>query len=64
MATLSTEVTNDTWRQWSFVWDATPGQHSVVCRATDSTGALQESAIRTPIPDGATGYDSTVFTVA
>jgi DMSO/TMAO reductase YedYZ molybdopterin-dependent catalytic subunit len=62
-ATLSTEVTTDTWRQWTYVWDATPGQHSVTCRATDSTGAVQESAIRTPIPDGATGYDSTVFTV-
>lgn len=62
-ATLSTEVTTDTWRQWTYVWDATPGQHSVVCRATDSTGAVQDSAIRTPIPDGATGYDSTVFTV-
>lgn len=63
MATLSTEVTTDTWRQWTYVWDATPGSHNVSCRATDSTGAVQESAIRTPIPDGATGYDSTAFTV-
>ena len=63
MATLSTEVTTDTWRQWTYVWDATPGSHNVVCRATDSTGAIQDSAIRTPIPDGSTGYDSTAFTV-
>jgi DMSO/TMAO reductase YedYZ molybdopterin-dependent catalytic subunit len=63
MATLSTEVTSDTWRQWTYVWDATPGQHNVACRATDTTGAVQDSAIRTPIPDGATGYDSTAFSV-
>jgi DMSO/TMAO reductase YedYZ molybdopterin-dependent catalytic subunit len=63
MATLSTEVTTDTWRQWTYVWDATPGSHNVVCRATDSNGAVQDSAIRTPIPDGSTGYDSTAFTV-
>ncbi|WP_111766841.1 molybdopterin-dependent oxidoreductase [Nakamurella deserti] len=63
MATLSTEVTTDTWRQWTYVWDATPGSHNVACRATDSTGAVQDSAIRTPIPDGSTGYDSTAFTV-
>ncbi len=62
-ATLSTEVTTDTWRQWTYVWDATPGSHTVTCRATDSTGAVQDSAVRTPIPDGATGYDSTAFTV-
>ncbi len=62
--TLSTVVTDDTWRQWSFVWDsATPGSHNITCRATDSTGAVQESAIRTPIPDGATGYDTTAFSV-
>ena len=62
-ATLSTEVTTDSWRQWSYVWDATPGQHTVTCRATDATGAVQIETIQQPIPDGATGYDSTVFTV-
>jgi DMSO/TMAO reductase YedYZ molybdopterin-dependent catalytic subunit len=62
-ADLSDEFTTDSWRQWSYVWDATPGKHSVRCRAIDSTGAVQIEAEQPPIPDGATGYDSTAFAV-
>jgi DMSO/TMAO reductase YedYZ molybdopterin-dependent catalytic subunit len=28
----------DTWRQWSWQWDATPGRHRIEARATDATG--------------------------
>ncbi len=29
------------WRAWSFAWDATPGDHELVSRATDDAGARQ-----------------------
>jgi sulfane dehydrogenase subunit SoxC len=29
------------WRGWSFDWDAAPGEHTLACRATDSSGAVQ-----------------------
>ena len=28
----------DTWRQWEWEWDATPGLHQLQARATDGTG--------------------------
>ncbi len=62
-AKISTEVSIDTWRQWSFVWDATPGQHTIRSRATDANGEVQTDAVQGVLPDGATGYDSRVVTV-
>jgi DMSO/TMAO reductase YedYZ molybdopterin-dependent catalytic subunit len=29
------------WRGWSFDWDAQPGEHTLVCRATDADGEVQ-----------------------
>jgi DMSO/TMAO reductase YedYZ molybdopterin-dependent catalytic subunit len=29
------------WRGWSAVWNATPGQHELACRATDADGETQ-----------------------
>ena len=62
-ATLSEALNKDTWRQWKLVWTATSGSHTVKCRATDGTGALQIAAEQGVIPDGATGYDVLKFTV-
>ncbi len=54
----------DTWRQWVWYWDATPGNHTLEVRATDATGATQTSR-RAPIaPDGSTGWDSVTVTVS
>jgi DMSO/TMAO reductase YedYZ molybdopterin-dependent catalytic subunit len=53
----------DTWRQWMWAWDATPGLHSLRVRATDGTGAPQTSREASPVPDGASGWDSVVVTV-
>ncbi len=63
-AKISTEATKDTWRQWAYVWDAVPGQHTIQVRATDETGAVQIQAPQGVLPDGATGYDSRVVTVS
>lgn len=53
----------DTWRQWSWPWDAAAGLHQLQVRATDGTGATQSAARVPPLPDGATGWDSTAVTV-
>ncbi len=29
------------WRRWSWVWDAAPGEYTVMSRATDSVGNVQ-----------------------
>jgi DMSO/TMAO reductase YedYZ molybdopterin-dependent catalytic subunit len=48
----------DTWRQWVFPWQATPGRHTLTVRATDGDGASQTADLAEPFPDGATGYHS------
>ena len=53
----------DTWRQWRWDWDAAPGLHTLRVRATDKTGATQTPQRAGPVPNGASGWDSTVVTV-
>ncbi len=63
-ASLATQDTLDTWRQWSWQWeDATPGIHTLSVRATDRSGETQTSERVTPRPDGATGWHNVQFTV-
>ncbi|MET8152636.1 molybdopterin-dependent oxidoreductase [Actinoplanes sp. NPDC049668] len=62
-ATLAPTVSADTWVQWSYVWQATPGEHVVRVRAADSDGAVQTDATAPPEPDGATGWHSVLVTV-
>ncbi|MFJ8015633.1 molybdopterin-dependent oxidoreductase [Streptomyces sp. NPDC096339] len=46
----------DTWRQWVWPWEATPGRHTLEVRATDGTGAVQTGVRAGTVPDGATGW--------
>ncbi len=55
-ATLAAVPGIDTWRQWVWYWDATPGTHLIQARATDKTGYTQTSMQEPPEPNGATGY--------
>ncbi|WP_213008694.1 molybdopterin-dependent oxidoreductase [Paractinoplanes toevensis] len=48
----------DTWRQWSYPWQASEGQHILRVRATDTSGQTQTSTPAPPAPDGATGWHS------
>ncbi|WP_327632835.1 molybdopterin-dependent oxidoreductase [Kribbella sp. NBC_00482] len=53
----------DTWRQWTFRWDATPGTHKLTVRATDTTGELQTDRQAPPRPNGSSGLHNTVVMV-
>ncbi len=62
-ATLGAQDTIDTWRQWAWTWQASPGNHRLSVRATDDTGAVQPGASAPPYPSGATGWHSIGVTV-
>ncbi|HEX7825341.1 MAG TPA: molybdopterin-dependent oxidoreductase, partial [Mycobacterium sp.] len=64
-AQLGAGYSDDTWRLWSFDWQANDtGSHQIAVRATDNSGATQTSQEADVIPDGATGWHTVSFTVA
>jgi DMSO/TMAO reductase YedYZ molybdopterin-dependent catalytic subunit len=63
-AKLASQDTIDTWRQWYYQWDATPGNHMIQVRATDKTGHTQTGVVHKTQPNGATGYHTIHVTVA
>lgn len=65
-ATLAADVTDDSWRQWVYDWDATgkpPARYVAEVRATDKSGYTQTEERAEPAPDGATGYHSRGITI-
>ena len=62
-ATLAAVPGIDTWRQWVWEWDATPGTHIIEARATDATGYTQTAQQAPPEPNGASGYPSVTLAV-
>jgi DMSO/TMAO reductase YedYZ molybdopterin-dependent catalytic subunit len=63
-AELSTEVNINTWRMWRTDFQLGPGSHTVTVRATDKSGYTQTETRADPIPDGASGWPSKIFTVS
>lgn len=62
-AELAAEATVDTWRQWTFSWQAEPGQHYLRVRSYDAVDGLQTDERADPIPNGASGWHSISVTV-
>ncbi|MGW1616817.1 molybdopterin-dependent oxidoreductase [Streptomyces sp. NPDC002285] len=62
-AQLAAVPSVDTWRQWSWLWQATPGKHRLRVRATDNAGQVQIGQAHKPLPDGATGWHTIKVTV-
>ena len=60
---LGTVPSMDTWRQWVYRWEASPGRHSLKVRATDAAGSIQTAERAEPIPDGASGHHQIVVIV-
>ncbi|MHA4854917.1 molybdopterin-dependent oxidoreductase [Rhodococcus sp. MSC1_016] len=62
-AALAPQYSLDTWRQWTWQWQATPGLHTLQVRATDLDGNTQTEQRTPPIPDGASGWHTRSITV-
>jgi DMSO/TMAO reductase YedYZ molybdopterin-dependent catalytic subunit len=60
---LPAQDTIDTWRQWYYTWDATPGQHMLQVRATNKSGYTQTEVKHRTDPNGATGYHTILVNV-
>ena len=63
-ATLDPPFADGAWRFWRCEW--TPdraGSYPVSVRATDGEGTLQEARLAPTLPDGASGYDGTSYTI-
>ena len=63
-AKLGPSLGANAWVQWWIDWDATPGEHVLRCRATDSTGETQTEEQADVAPDGATGWHRVVVKVS
>lgn len=63
-ATLSNDVSDDTWRMWTLDWNATSGTHTIQVRATDKDGYTQTQTVSPVAPDGATGWHTRRITVS
>jgi DMSO/TMAO reductase YedYZ molybdopterin-dependent catalytic subunit len=63
-AELSSPISDTTWVQWVTRWDATPGDHEIMVRATDGDGVLQDVRESRPAPDGARGWHTRRISVS
>jgi DMSO/TMAO reductase YedYZ molybdopterin-dependent catalytic subunit len=63
-ATLSDEISIDTWRMWHLDLTLPTGDHSAEARATDKSGYTQTDRRVGVIPNGATGWPAIRFTVS
>jgi len=55
-AELSTPISDATWVQWLYRWQAATGAHTLRVRATDGDGEIQTDRVTRPPPDGARGH--------
>ena len=62
-ASLARQLAEDSWRQYVYDWNATPGDYTLQVRATDGTGETQTASKAPPHPSGATGYHTIDVTV-
>ena len=62
-AEVSTPISDATWVQWLYRWEATAGEHLLRVRATDGNGDTQTEKETRPPPDGARGRHTIRVTV-
>lgn len=56
-AQLQPRLSQDAWVLWTWKWTPTStGKYTLVCRATDGTGAVQTDRMQGTVPNGAEGY--------
>jgi DMSO/TMAO reductase YedYZ molybdopterin-dependent catalytic subunit len=62
-AELASAISDDTWVQWRYLWDAAPGDHVLKVRATSVDGEVQTADLAPVAPDGATGHHTVTVSV-
>jgi len=55
-ALLKKPLSNLTWVLWELPWTPSVGNHTVVARAIDLEGNVQEPTSAPPLPNGSSGY--------
>ncbi len=63
-ARLAGSVSEETWVQWVYEWDATSGDHELQVRTIDGDGNVQPEGPRAPAPNGAEGWHRRTVAVA
>ncbi|GCF10265.1 molybdopterin-dependent oxidoreductase [Dictyobacter arantiisoli] len=64
-ATLDPAISPDSWVFWKANWQpGRAGTYTLAVRATDGTGTVQTATKQGTVPNGATGYDTLLVTVA
>ena len=63
-ADLAPAISVDTWVQWRYEWDASPGSHTLRVRAIGADGETQTSKRQGVVPDGATGLHERTVSVS
>ncbi len=64
VAELKTPKSPYSWVLWAYNWTPTTnGNQTIIVRATDGTGQVQDSSNSQPFPNGAAGYNSTQVNV-
>jgi hypothetical protein len=64
-AVLKKPASPYSWVLWAYDWTPTnKGTYTVVVRAYDGAGNLQDSKVTSPFPDGASGYNMIRVTAA
>ena len=63
-ATLKPPKSSYSWVLWAYAWTpSTPGNVTILARAYDGTGQVQNPTVAAPFPAGASGYQSIQVTV-
>jgi DMSO/TMAO reductase YedYZ molybdopterin-dependent catalytic subunit len=64
IATLKRPLSNLTWVLWEYPWHPTsPGGKTLIARAIDMEGNVQDPQVEPPAPDGSSGYHTITVSV-
>lgn len=63
-ATLKRPLSDLTWVLWELPWQPAPGSYTIIVRAIDMQGNVQDPNVEPPLPDGSSGYHTIVVSVA
>ncbi|MBV9617542.1 MAG: hypothetical protein JO011_09125, partial [Ktedonobacteraceae bacterium] len=53
---LKQPLSNLTWVLWELPWTPTQGPHTIIVRAVDMEGNVQDPVQESPLPNGSSGY--------